>query len=313
MYLMRPSSERSHLSITQEMVREQLKRILVSNIFAHSARLSRFLQFVVERGNAGRADDLKEYAIGIEVFERESDFDPRIDPIVRVQAAKVRSKLMEYYASVGRDDELVISIPKGGYAPVFESAPHTLSKSSAQAAKKPGPPPADESPRASLAVLPFVNMSPEPDNEYFSDGLTEEVINALTTVPGLQVVGRTSAFRFKGQHHDVREIGGQLNAEAILEGSVRRAGIQLRITTQLINVKDGYHLWSHTFKREMKDIFEIQEEISEAVLEALAPFFGGGAAPRSRQYEPNPAGSTSALTASWHTTPVSTHPRAPAA
>src|SRR5579862_604813 len=197
MYLMRPALGGSHSSITKDMVRQQLKRILDSSIFVHSQRLSRFLQFVVERGNEGHADDLKEYSIGVEVFERDSDFDPRIDPIVRVQAAKVRSKLLEYYSSVGRHDELVISIPKGGYAPVFESAVAVPAKS-------------DEARvRASVAVLPFVNMSPEPDNEYFSDGLTEEVINALTSIPGLQVVARTSVFRFKGQNHDVREVGGQ--------------------------------------------------------------------------------------------------------
>jgi serine/threonine-protein kinase len=254
-----------------------LNRILASGIFASSQRLSKFLRFVVERSVAHRGDEIKEYSLGVEVFERDANFDPRIDPIVRVQAAKVRSKLTEYYSVEGRDDTLVISIPKGGYAAVFTSA--------AAPPKKP----AEES-RASVAVLPFVNISQEPDNEYFSDGLTEEVINALTTVPGLQVVARTSAFRFKGQNHDVREIGAQLNARAILEGSVRRAGLQLRITAQLISVENGYHLWSQTFKREMKDIFEIQEEISGAVREALAPFFDATAEKQrtaSKHHRPN--------------------------
>ena len=275
MYLMRPSPARAPSGATSEMVRAQLQRILASAVFAGSPRLSRFLEFVVERARQGLADGLKEYAIGLEVFERASDFDPRIDPIVRVQAAKLRSKLMEYYNSDGCGDALVISVPKGGYVPLFECP--------AVAPPKPAPP--VESVRPSLAVLPFVNMSPEPDNEYFSDGLTEEVINALTSVPGLQVVARTSVFRFKGRHQDVREIGSQLNAGAILEGSVRKLGVQLRITAQLINVKDGYHLWSHTFKREMKDVFEVQEEISAAVREALTPFFGG--APLRPQHKPN--------------------------
>jgi adenylate cyclase len=271
---MQPPAGRAS-SATGEMVRAQLTRVLASSIFTSSQRLSRFLRFVVERANEGKADELKEYAIGVEVFERESDFDPRIDPIVRVQAAKLRSKLLEYYSSEGRDDVLVIFIPKGGYAPVFRRAESVPEKSS-------------EGERASLAVLPFVNLSAEPDNEYFSDGLTEEVINALTTVPGLQVVARTSVFRFKGQQRDVREIGNQLNAGSILEGSVRKAGTQLRVTAQLVKVKDGYHLWSHTFKRELRDIFAVQEEIAQSVREALAPHFGG-AAPLPRQYEPEPA------------------------
>jgi TolB-like protein/Tfp pilus assembly protein PilF len=275
MYLMSQSAARTANIASRDLVRVQLQRILASSIFANSQRLSRFLQFVVERSMEGKADDVKEYAIGVEVFERDSGFDPRIDPIVRVQAAKLRSKLLEYYNGEGKTDALVISIPKGGYAPVFACVQ-----------------PAGEKPlgsaRASVAVLPFVNMSAEADNEYFSDGLTEEIINTLTSVPGLQVVARTSVFRFKGQHQDVREIGNQLNAGTILEGSVRRAGAQLRITAQLINVKDGYHLWSHTFKRELRDVFAVQEEISEAVRAALAPHFGvAPAAARAQRHEPS--------------------------
>jgi serine/threonine-protein kinase len=182
---------------------------------------------------------------------------------------------MEYYNTDGRDAELVIQIPKGGYAPVFTCA------AAARVAQ-------EEPHRASLAVLPFVNMSPDPDNEYFSDGLTEEVINTLVAIPGLQVVARTSAFRFKGDNRDVHEIGGQLNTDTILEGSVRKSGKQLRITAQLMNVRDGFHLWSHTFKRELRDVFAVQEEIAVAVRDALAPHFGGAASSRSRQYEPDP-------------------------
>jgi serine/threonine-protein kinase len=257
------------------MVRAELTRVLSSSLFAGSQRLSGFLKFVVERATQGKSDELKEYSIGVAVFGRESDFDPRIDPIVRVQAAQLRSKLMEYYNTDGRGNALVISIPKGGYSPAFT---RTASARQGQAANR----------RASLAVLPFMNMSPEPDNEYFSDGLTEEIINTLAGVPGLQVVARTSVFHFKGQHRDVREIGGQLNVDTILEGSVRKAGAQLRITAQLINVRDGFHLWSHTFKRELRDIFDVQEEIAQSVRKALAPHFGGGQATRPRHYEASP-------------------------
>jgi adenylate cyclase len=257
---------------TADVVRTQLGRILASRIFSQSQRLSHFLRFVVNAATESDAHTVKEYAIGVEVFDRGSDFDPRIDPIVRVQAAKLRSKLLEYYASEGAGDPVVISIPKGAYAPQFEMAKASPSRDH----------------RASLAVLPFVNMSPEPENEYFSDGLTEELINALTAVPRLSVVARTSAFRFKGQAHDIRDIGGQLNVDTVLEGSVRKAGVQLRITAQLISVKDGYHLWSHTFKRELRDIFAVQEEIAEAVREALAPHFGSAPAqPRAKRHEPS--------------------------
>ncbi len=113
-----------------------------------------------------------------------------------------------------------------------------------------------------LAVLPFVNMSADPENEYFSDGITEELLNALTKVDGLQVTSRTSAFAFKGRNTDIREIGTQLNVDRVLEGSVRKAGNHVRITVQLINAADGYHIWSENYDRDLTDIFEVQDEIS---------------------------------------------------
>jgi serine/threonine-protein kinase len=127
----------------------------------------------------------------------------------------------------------------------------------------------EEKPAPSIAVLPFVDMSPQRDQEYFCDGISEELLDALTKVGGLQVVSRTSSFAFKGKEQDIRKIGEQLNVTTILEGSVRKAGNRLRITAQLINVADGFHLWSEKYDREMKDIFDIQEEISRAIVEAL--------------------------------------------
>jgi serine/threonine protein kinase/Flp pilus assembly protein TadD len=121
----------------------------------------------------------------------------------------------------------------------------------------------------SLAVLPFANLSGDKDNEYFSDGLAEDIIDALTQVPGLRVMARTSSFAFRGKEQDVRKIGAELNVEHILEGSVRRAGNRLRVTAQLVKASDGYHLWSQRFDREMTDIFAIQDEISQAIVENL--------------------------------------------
>ena len=120
-----------------------------------------------------------------------------------------------------------------------------------------------------LAVLPFVNMSADPENEYFSDGVTEELLNALTRVDGLQVTSRTSAFAFKGKHDDIREIGRKLNVDKILEGSVRKAGNRVRITAQLINAADGYHIWSENYDRDLHDIFQVQDEISGIIANRL--------------------------------------------
>jgi eukaryotic-like serine/threonine-protein kinase len=129
---------------------------------------------------------------------------------------------------------------------------------------------------AALAVLPFVNMSADPENEFFSDGMTEELINALTRVEGLRVASRTSAFAFKGRDLDVREIGLRLNVTAVLEGSVRRAGNRLRVTAQLINAADGYHLWSDTYDRQLADVFEVQDELSRSIVGTLRPKLMGG-------------------------------------
>src|SRR5215475_12748098 len=124
-------------------------------------------------------------------------------------------------------------------------------------------------PLSSVVVLPFVDFSPQHDQEYFSDGLTEEIIDALSRVPNLRVVARTSAFAFKGRPNDIREIGKQLSVDAVLEGSVRKNGDQLRITAQLNRVSDGTHLWSRTYDRQLRDVFAVQREISQAIANQL--------------------------------------------
>ncbi len=129
---------------------------------------------------------------------------------------------------------------------------------------------------ASIAVLPFMNISPEAENDYFCDGLVEELINGLTKIDQLRVAARSSAFSFKGNQVDVREIGRKLNVSTILEGTVRKAGDRVRITVQLLNAADGYHMWSERYDRRMNDVFEMQDEISLAIVEALSMRLPGG-------------------------------------
>jgi TolB-like protein len=139
-------------------------------------------------------------------------------------------------------------------------------------------PAAAETGTPSIAVLPFVDMSPEKNQEYFSDGLAEELLNALAKIPGLRVTARTSSFQFKGKNEDVRAVGKKLNVGAILEGSVRKAGGRVRITAQLIKTTDGFHLWGETYDRELHDIFAVQEEIAQAVANSLQVKLLGGKA-----------------------------------
>ena len=127
---------------------------------------------------------------------------------------------------------------------------------------------------ASIAVLPFADLSPGKDQDYFSDGISEELLNALAQIPDLRVAARTSSFQFKGRNLDVAEVGRQLNVTHVLEGSVRRSGTKLRITAQLIDAETGFHIWSSTYDRELEDIFAVQDEISRAIVEALVEKLG---------------------------------------
>jgi serine/threonine-protein kinase len=133
----------------------------------------------------------------------------------------------------------------------------------------------DTSTQASIAVMSFRDMSPDKDQEYFCDGMAEELINALVKVEGLRVAALTSSFQFKGKNMDIREIGKQLNVGTVLEGSVRKSGSRLRVTAQLVSVSDGYHMWSERYDREMEDVFLIQDEISEAIAGSLRLQFAG--------------------------------------
>jgi adenylate cyclase len=138
-----------------------------------------------------------------------------------------------------------------------------------------------QAPANSIAVLPFVNMSPDPDQEYFSDGISEEILNVLSRTPGLHVAARTSAFSFKGSSREVPEIAEALNVRLVLEGSVRKQGQRVRITAQLIDAASGYHRWSETFDRELADIFMIQDEIAQAVAVQMKVQLEGASTPEA--------------------------------
>lgn len=245
-------------------VREQLTRIVNGPTLVSSARLRRFLTHIVNRTINGDVDDLKEFSIAMEVFDRTSEYDPNIDAIVRVEARRLRAKLKAYYEEgPGTADPVLIALRPGSYVPIFRWLD---SKQPIQQAETPF---LAQPIRTSIAVLPFVNMSPEPEQDYFCDGITEEIINALTHVPGLNVIARTSAFQFKSVSIDIREVGQRLGADLVIEGSVRKAGKQLRITAQAIQTGSGHHLWSETFRRELEGVFAIQEEIAHSIADLL--------------------------------------------
>src|SRR5271168_5112289 len=199
--------------------------MLASRLFARSERLCRFLRFCVELTLDEKSDQLKEQLVGVEVFDRKGDYDPRTDPIVRVEARRLRSKLKEYYTSSGRPDGLLIELPKGGYVPSFRTR-----------SARPQPV-ANVAEERSIAVLPFTNLTPEAGADYFSDGLTEELIHLLTRIPRLRVVVWSSMSQLRGREHDLAGIRQELKVATILRGSVRRTQERVRVTAQLIDAE----------------------------------------------------------------------------
>jgi TolB-like protein len=283
-----------------EAARQELERILRSAGFVHSERLSRFLRFVVERHLEGKGHELKESVIAVEVFGRPPDYNPRQDAVVRVEAGRLRARLSEFYVGEGKNDPLVIELLKGGYTPVFRH--YEVHKQTTQQVTRTG------SRRwilgalsglgvvlgvmgwwrvqltnkpVTIAVLPLENLSRDPANDYFVDGLTDEIIRNLSIIEGLEVRSQTSSFALKGKPRNVHETGQQLNVDYLLEGSVLRVDERLRIDAQLIRVRDDVPLWSNRFDRDLNDVFAIQDEISSGIVNNLRLKLGAG----RRRYE----------------------------
>ena len=288
---------------TLDAAREQLGRILTSAGFSRNERLSRFLRFIVERHLQGRDSEVKESVIAMEVFGRKPDHDPKQDSIVRTEAARLRARLAEYYADSGGNDGVVIELPKGGYVPVLRKV------------RGDSPTPLFGSPRGrvspgrrlwpvlvllalgvggfywwrtthprapiSIAVLPLKNLSPDSAGDYFSDGLTDEIIRNLSIIDGIVVRSQTSSFAFKGTAEKIRDVGKELDVDYVVEGSVLRAGRQLRIDAQLVRVRDDFPLWSERYDRALTDVFAIQDEISRGIVNSLRLKLGRG----RRRYE----------------------------
>jgi len=283
----------------EDVIRLQLQRILAGQGFKRSERICRFLSYAVERTLQGYGDELKESVLAVEVYDRPTDYNPKIDPIVRNDARRLRAKLREYYQIEGSSDPIIIEIPKGSYVPVFREREALLPKATASgwgvrrvlnilsrrqviaagaaallvagfavywAGRQRGP---RSGSSVSVAVLPFITLGPDAGSEYLSDGLTEELINALANVDGLRVPARTSAFAFKGKQLDIRDIGARLNVDMVLEGSVRKEGNQLRVSARLSQVADGYDVWSATYDREFKGALNIENEIADAIATTL--------------------------------------------
>lgn len=259
----------------ESTIRAQLSAILQSTSFASAERLSRFLKFVVDETLAGRAERLNQFAIALDVFDRDETFDPSIDAIVRVEAGRLRSKLLEYYAVSGRDDSIRIDLPKRSYVATFRHAAAGDTRQSIVAANIEREVVARGDlhktttlTEPTIAILPFVNMSPDPEQEYFADGITEDLITDLSKLPGIAVISRQSTFSYKGTTVTAQQVCAELGANLLLEGSVRKLGNRVRITAQLIEGANGQHLWAQRYDRDFDNIFEIQDEVNQKIVSA---------------------------------------------
>lgn len=247
-------------SISPAEVREELARLLASEALINSARLSTFLRITVEATLAGQGDTLKEFAIGHDVFDRGSDYDPRTDSIVRVEALRLRRKLNEYYDGAGSDNPVLICFQPGSYVPKFVRRRHLQPPTESSAT--------DIDPDT-VAVLPFVNLSPDPEQSLFCSGTTEEIILELASVPDLKVLGLTTSFALRDTNQNLMAMCRQLGVGTLVEGTVRKSGDQLRIGAKTVDVATGHAVWSRSFDRNMDDIFAIQDEIAQEVATAL--------------------------------------------
>lgn len=283
-----------------EAVREQLARVLSSDCFARSERVSKLLQFLVERRLEDREHELKESIIGVEVFGRRPDYNPKVDSTVRTEAARLRARLGRYYATEGNRDQMVIELPKGGYVPSFrhlEAIPGApkparrrrlwlaagLASFAAVGAAMGVWWILNRNAPIRIAVLPLVDTSQDTASDYLADGLTSEIINDLSIIEGLAVRSQTSSFSLKGKRPSAREAGSRLNADYILEGSILRAGQRLRINIQLVRARDDFPIWSARFEPELTDIVSVQDEISRGIVNSLRLKLGQG----RRRYEAN--------------------------
>lgn len=226
---------------------------------------------------AGEHERLKEMIIGLEVFGRDVDrYDPRRDPIVRVEAGRVREKLARYYAAEGANDAFEIVIPVGAYAPQL-----TRRKAAVKSARSLG----------SLAVLPFVNLSGHPADASFAIGLADQLIDTFGRVPGLKVVARVSAFKAQAKGIALKRVGRLLGVHHVIEGSIQRSGSRMRCIAHLSHARDGMRIWSDRFEHDCKrddDLFAFQDRVADAVLQAttLAAESAGG---RTTSYRGIPA------------------------
>ena len=253
-------------TISVEAVRDEVSRILESSMFVQSERLGRFLRFTVETTLAGMAETLKEYLIGTEVYERKPSYHPGEDSIVRSEARRLRSKLKEYYESVGKHDPVFIYYRPGSYVPAFrDQHTHTMNITTAP----------DErfivGNCVRIAVLPFLDASGGASSSVYAQLITDELIHELVRTDGVRVSAASSVAPLVAKARDIRSLARKLDVQIIFEGTVRQDNNLLRITSRVVNAADGFHIWSERVITEpgLQGLPKVSERIASSLLSRI--------------------------------------------
>jgi TolB-like protein len=295
------------MSPTSDDVRQQLGRLLASSVFANAGRMSRFLKFVVEQSLAGEGERLKEYVIGVEVFDRDASYDPRLDSIVRVEASRLRSKLAEYYAGEGRNDAVVLSLPKGGYAPIaaFETRPSALNGApatndgaaaprAARLASTQSPrsarwtwalgallaagaaaalvawvPSTPPAPEVRIAVLPFSADAADSSGAMLAQRLTDGVTAELVRAGRFSVVASSAARAEYTTARRPRDVAAALDADVLIQARIRADGDRLRIETYAVSGRLEEKLWVESFAGTVADTETLERDIAAAIVDSV--------------------------------------------
>ena len=242
---------------SEREVRDQIERITSSTAFRTSDRLKHFITFVASQVLQGKGDNLKEYAVGVQVFGRETAFDPRTDPVVRVQARRLRARLESYYREEGQHDDIVVDLPKGGYAPVFRrravaAPPKSIVFTAPQ--------------ENTVAVSPIADLSSDQTLERFCSGLTREIVRRLASVKGLRVA--------------TSHLSSGSSAAMAVEGSINQASEGFRLTANLVNQGTGCYERCEAIDVPSVDTFAVQDSIADALVSRLQPFLTSSRASR---------------------------------
>ncbi len=270
-----PSGSDIILSPSTEAIRQQLGKILTSPQFINSPNLRNFLRFIVEKTLAGEADEIKGYTVATQVLGRKADFDPNLDPIVRIMAGRLRRALEKYYQEHGENDPVIIEVPRGAYVPGFRPSARQEGKGKITSGTPPesilalpsGP---------SVAVMPPLNLTGDPKEEYFIEGLAEELTSELARYQDLRVIAYQSTRQWKDQEIDARSVGLDLGVRFLVEGSIRKDAKTLKIDLHLVDTQNALRVWGEQYCRELRadSLIALQEEIARQVAARIGSVYG---------------------------------------